>query len=320
MDGKPSKTIEDYLQVMHYMTRDGATIIGARLAERIGVAPPTVTATLQRMMRDHLITMDDHKVVHLTDEGREQAESIVRRHALAERLLTEILGLGWSESHEEAHLVEHVISGGDISILYNFCDDAAGDPNDAAYWASTCDNPFAGANVKLISAAGAVEAEATTDEAGVAAFPNVADGSYRIRGGGDRATCAVFVGDQAALAGFQIASGQFVQIQVFGCTKAAGNPGGENPGGENPGGETPGGETPGNGASGNGSGGVTNPPAQAPSTIPNLVPGQMVTQLPSTGVAGAVPAGTPLTMIVLAIAALLLAVGGGVGLGFKPRR
>jgi DtxR family transcriptional regulator, Mn-dependent transcriptional regulator len=110
MDRKPSKTIEDYLQVMHYMTRDGATIIGARLAERIGVAPPTVTATLQRMMRDGLITMDDHKVVHLTPAGGEQAESIVRRHALAERLLTEILGLGWSESHEEAHLVEHVIS------------------------------------------------------------------------------------------------------------------------------------------------------------------------------------------------------------------
>lgn len=110
MEYKPSKTIEDYLQVMHYMTRDGATIIGARLAERIGVAPPTVTATLQRMIRDGLITMDGHKVVHLTDEGREQAESIVRRHALAERLLTEILGLGWSESHEEAHLVEHVIS------------------------------------------------------------------------------------------------------------------------------------------------------------------------------------------------------------------
>jgi DtxR family Mn-dependent transcriptional regulator len=107
---KPSKTIEDYLQVMHYMTRDGATIIGARLAERIGVAPPTVTATLQRMGRHGLITMDEHKVVHLTDAGREQAESIVRRHALAERLLTEILGLGWSESHEEAHMVEHVIS------------------------------------------------------------------------------------------------------------------------------------------------------------------------------------------------------------------
>jgi DtxR family Mn-dependent transcriptional regulator len=110
MDRKPSKTIEDYLQVMHYMTRDGALIIGARLAERIGVAPPTVTATLHRMMRDGLITMDDHKAVHLTETGREQAESIVRRHALAERLLTEILGLGWSESHEEAHMVEHVIS------------------------------------------------------------------------------------------------------------------------------------------------------------------------------------------------------------------
>jgi len=95
---------------MHYMTRDGSPIIGARLAERIHVAPPTVTATLQRMVRDGLITMDPHKVVHLTDLGREESESIVRRHALAERLLTDILGLGWSESHEEAHMVEHVIS------------------------------------------------------------------------------------------------------------------------------------------------------------------------------------------------------------------
>src|SRR5262245_36537001 len=95
---------------MKYSRAAGSTIIGARLADQIGVAPPTVTATLQRMIRDELITMDDHKVVHLTDTGREQAESIVRRHALAERLLTEILGLGWSESHEEAHLVEHVIS------------------------------------------------------------------------------------------------------------------------------------------------------------------------------------------------------------------
>jgi DtxR family transcriptional regulator, Mn-dependent transcriptional regulator len=110
MDRRPSKTVEDYLQVMHYMTRDGQPIIGARLAQRIGVAPPTVTATLQRMVRDGLVRMDEHKVVHLTDDGREEAESIVRRHALAERLLTDILGLGWSESHEEAHMVEHVIS------------------------------------------------------------------------------------------------------------------------------------------------------------------------------------------------------------------
>lgn len=222
-------------------------------------------------------------------------------------------------------LVEHVISGGDISVLYNFCGDATGDPDDAAFWASTCVNPFAGANLKLISSAGAVVAEATTDDAGVATFPNVVDGTYRIRGGGDRATCAVFVGGQAAFAGFQIASGQLYQSQVFGCAKAAGNPGGENPGGENPGGENPGGEnpggeTPGNGAPGNGSGSVTTPPATAPSAAPNLVPGQMVTQLPSTGVAGVAPAGSPLTMIALAFAALLLAVGAGVGLGFERRR
>jgi DtxR family Mn-dependent transcriptional regulator len=107
---RPSQTIEDYLALMHYMTRDGQTIIGARLAERLGVSAATVTATLQRMVRDGLVTVGDHKVVQLTEHGRTLAESMVRRHALAERLLVDILGMGWTESHEEAHHVEHAIT------------------------------------------------------------------------------------------------------------------------------------------------------------------------------------------------------------------
>ena len=43
-----TSVVEDYLQVMHYLTRDGYTVIAARLAERLNVSPPTVTATLQR--------------------------------------------------------------------------------------------------------------------------------------------------------------------------------------------------------------------------------------------------------------------------------
>jgi DtxR family Mn-dependent transcriptional regulator len=108
---KPTTSVvEDYLQVLHYLSRDGFTVIAARLAERLNVSPPTVTATLQRMERDGLITHGARKEILLTTEGQQAAEDIVRRHALAERLLTDLLKMPWHESHEEAHGVEHVMT------------------------------------------------------------------------------------------------------------------------------------------------------------------------------------------------------------------
>jgi DtxR family transcriptional regulator, iron-dependent repressor len=105
-----SSVVEDYLQIIHYMTRDGVPVIAARLAERMNVTPPTVTATLHRMERDGLITHGPRKEIQFTEHGREKAEGIVRRHALAERLLTDLLKMPWHESHEEAHRVEHAIT------------------------------------------------------------------------------------------------------------------------------------------------------------------------------------------------------------------
>ncbi len=105
-----SSVVEDYLQVIHYLTRDGVSVIAARLAELMGVTPPTVTATLQRMERDGLITHGTRKEILFTEKGRETAEDIVRRHALAERMLTDLLKMPWHESHEEAHGVEHAIT------------------------------------------------------------------------------------------------------------------------------------------------------------------------------------------------------------------
>jgi DtxR family transcriptional regulator, iron-dependent repressor len=105
-----TSVVEDYLQVLHYLTRDGSPVIAARLAERLNVTPPTVTATLQRMERDGLIQHGPRKEILFTPHGRDVAENIVRRHALAERLLTDLLKMPWHESHEEAHGVEHVIT------------------------------------------------------------------------------------------------------------------------------------------------------------------------------------------------------------------
>lgn len=105
-----SQVVEEYLQTLHFMLRDDQQTIGARLAERMGVSPPTVTATLRRMERDGLITYGPHREVLLTEVGREAAAASVRRHALIERLLTDFLEMPWDEAHEESHGLEHAIT------------------------------------------------------------------------------------------------------------------------------------------------------------------------------------------------------------------
>lgn len=107
---RPTATVEDYLQDIYDQLKDGKTVIAARMAERIGVSVPTAWATVQRMQRDGLVKVSDDHEIHLTARGTEAAESIKRRHFLTERLLVDILGLGWADAHEEAHLIEHAIS------------------------------------------------------------------------------------------------------------------------------------------------------------------------------------------------------------------
>lgn len=122
-DARPSDTIEDYLQSIYSLETEGERIISARLARWMRVTPPTAWATVQRMYRDGMVEIDDKKTIHLTPRGRELAESVARRHRLSERFLNDVLGLGWAEAHQEAHLFEHgvtpVIEARMFEILHN---------------------------------------------------------------------------------------------------------------------------------------------------------------------------------------------------------
>jgi len=106
----PTSVVEDYLEQIYVMQQNGQRVIGARLAERMHTAVPTVTETIKRMTREGLVSQDAHKEVRLTDSGRKEAEDLMRRHALSERLLTDILGLSWVDAHAEAHKFEHILS------------------------------------------------------------------------------------------------------------------------------------------------------------------------------------------------------------------
>jgi DtxR family transcriptional regulator, Mn-dependent transcriptional regulator len=108
MNEKISATIEDYLGVIYILERDAEAVTGVRLAELLGVTPPTVTNTLKRMVRDDLITMSADHHAHLTPYGLEAAYSVMRRHILAEWMLVRMLS--WAKVHKEAHDLEHAMS------------------------------------------------------------------------------------------------------------------------------------------------------------------------------------------------------------------
>jgi DtxR family transcriptional regulator, Mn-dependent transcriptional regulator len=107
---RPTHTVEDYLMTMYVMERDHGEIIAARLAEMLNVAPATVAMTLKRMERDNWITARGRKGVLLTETGHVAAYSVIRRHMLTEWLLVRMLKVPLSQTHDEAHNIEHAIS------------------------------------------------------------------------------------------------------------------------------------------------------------------------------------------------------------------
>ena len=100
---------EEYCETIFELAEDDLDVIQARIADRLEVSRPAVSEMVKRLEKEGLITSDDH-VILLTDDGRDLATSVVRRHRLAERFLTDVLGLSWTEAHHEAGRWEHVIS------------------------------------------------------------------------------------------------------------------------------------------------------------------------------------------------------------------
>jgi DtxR family transcriptional regulator, Mn-dependent transcriptional regulator len=106
----PSEVISRYLEAIYYMWSEGEPLRSARLADWIGVSRPTVTIALQRMARDGMVKLTRTKDIELTPKGMAAAESIVRRHRIMERWLTDGLGLDWVTADEEAARLEHAVS------------------------------------------------------------------------------------------------------------------------------------------------------------------------------------------------------------------
>lgn len=103
-------TTEMYLRTIYELEEEGITPLRARIAERLEQSGPTVSQTVARMERDGLLHVLPDRSLDLTAEGREHATSVMRKHRLAERLLTDVLGLDIHQVHDEACRWEHVMS------------------------------------------------------------------------------------------------------------------------------------------------------------------------------------------------------------------
>ena len=101
---------EEYLQTIFWLMEAGLPITGANIARAMQLSPPTVHEMIKRLERDGYVTRSADKILHLTENGRTEAEQITRRHRMIERFLTDVLGIPWDEVHEEAERLEHAMS------------------------------------------------------------------------------------------------------------------------------------------------------------------------------------------------------------------
>ena len=108
----PTSTVEDYLKCIQREEQRGSAelVSTGRIAAAMRVAPGTVTAMMKTLTESGLVIYEPYMGVRLTEAGRKLATHVLRRHRLVELFLVRIMGMDWSEVHQEAEVLEHTVS------------------------------------------------------------------------------------------------------------------------------------------------------------------------------------------------------------------
>ncbi|MDQ5812339.1 MAG: metal-dependent transcriptional regulator [Actinomycetota bacterium] len=124
----PSASVEDYLKAIWGIAGSGVAST-KEVAERLSIAPPSVTNMFVRLREMGLVEYERYRGVSLTERGRGEAMRLLRRHRLIETFLVEHLGYSWQEVHEEAERLEHAVSDGFTERLAEFLGHPDHDPH-----------------------------------------------------------------------------------------------------------------------------------------------------------------------------------------------
>ncbi|HRN67849.1 MAG TPA: metal-dependent transcriptional regulator [Promineifilum sp.] len=109
-DGLTHQAIEDYVKTIYSLALEESPVSTSRIAIARSVKPASATSMIQRLARLHLVNYEKHYGVTLTESGEKLALEVIRHHRLLELYLMEALGFEWHEVHEQADILEHVIS------------------------------------------------------------------------------------------------------------------------------------------------------------------------------------------------------------------
>ena len=107
--GEHHPAFEEYCECIFELHEDNLEVIQARIADRLQVSRPSVSEMIKRMSEEGLVVVSGGHIT-LTTSGEELGQRVVRRHRIAERFMTDILGLSWALAHREAGRWEHVMS------------------------------------------------------------------------------------------------------------------------------------------------------------------------------------------------------------------
>lgn len=124
-----SNSVQDYLQTIYRLQADEAPVSTTVLAGQLGVTPASASGMMRKLHADGLVEHVPYRGVVLTQAGEREALRMLRRHRLWERFLTDVLGLGWDEVHQEAHRLEHATSERVANRLAEVLDNPITDPH-----------------------------------------------------------------------------------------------------------------------------------------------------------------------------------------------
>jgi DtxR family transcriptional regulator, Mn-dependent transcriptional regulator len=105
-----SLTEENYIKSIYSLSRQSGEVSVSELAKKLGVKLPTINSMIKKLSAKKVVAYAPYRGIRLTEKGRKEALSIIRKHRLAELFLVEVMGLGWEEVHDIAEQLEHVNS------------------------------------------------------------------------------------------------------------------------------------------------------------------------------------------------------------------
>lgn len=127
--GDFSRATEDYLKAIWSQNQAGNKVTTTSLAKYLGLAASTVSEAIKKLSQTELLVHDPYGSIRLTDKGQSIALDVIRRHRIVESFIHEEIEYAWDEVHDEAEVLEHVVSQKLVEAMYKKLGSPERDPH-----------------------------------------------------------------------------------------------------------------------------------------------------------------------------------------------